>query len=152
MTEDQQLGRYGGFAFAAGGVCTLIGSALHPTGGSSDYHASIATQLADPIGTPAAWLTLVGSLLIGCGLWVLLGSRWRARPPVVQLGARLAILVPWRRNLPRNSEKSLIDPWGKGCGSRPIAGEFRGPGGDRAGRGGRGPDRVRDRPDGLTGR
>lgn len=92
MTEDQQLGRYGGFAFAAGGVCTLIGSALHPTGGSSDYHASIATQLADPIGTPAAWLTLVGSLLIGCGLWVLLGSRWRARPPVVQLGARLAII------------------------------------------------------------
>jgi hypothetical protein len=92
VTGDQQLGRYGGIMFAAGGACTLLGSALHPTGGSSDYHASIAKQLASPIGTPAAWLTLVGSLLIACGLWVLLSSVWRRGSAAVQLGTRLSII------------------------------------------------------------
>ncbi|MGH3444578.1 MAG: hypothetical protein ACRDPB_04310 [Nocardioidaceae bacterium] len=92
MAQNAQLARYGGIIFAAGGAFTLVGSALHPTGGSSDYHASIAKQLAAPIGTPAAWLTLIGSLLIAWGVWVLLDSAWREGPPMVRIGGRLAVL------------------------------------------------------------
>lgn len=92
MTYNGQLTRLGGAIFALGGLCTLVGSALHPTGGSSDYHASIAAQLAKPIGTPAAWLTLVGSLLICWAMWALLDSAWHDSPPLVRLGARLAII------------------------------------------------------------
>jgi hypothetical protein len=92
MTDNGRLARFGGIIFAVGGALTLVGSALHPTGGSSNYHASIAKQLAKPIGTPAAWLTLAGSLLIAWALWVLLDSAWRNGSPVVHLGARLAII------------------------------------------------------------
>lgn len=87
------IGRLGGVILAAAGSFTLVGSAMHPTGGSSNYHASIAQQLANPIGTPANWLTLIGSLLIAWGLWTLLDTGWRDASPLVRAGARLAILA-----------------------------------------------------------
>lgn len=92
MKEHTELAQLGGAVLAAGGVLTLVGSALHPTGGTSSYHASIAAQLTDPTGTPAAWLTLAGSLLLAWALWLLLESAWKESPPLVQAGARLAIL------------------------------------------------------------
>lgn len=92
MSSLVQSGRIGGLVFAVGGVFTLVGSALHPTGGSADYHASIAAQLANPIGTPAAWLTLIGSLLLAWGLWMLVDSAWCQASSLVQAGARLAVI------------------------------------------------------------
>lgn len=92
MSSSVQLGRIGGGVFAVGGAFTLVGSAMHPTGGSGDYQASIAEQLANPIGTPAAWLTLIGSLLLAWGVWTLMDSAWRQAAPVVRAGARLAII------------------------------------------------------------
>lgn len=85
-------GRTGGVVFAVGGVVTAAGNILHPTGGSVSYHSSIASQLANPVGTPAAWMTLVGSLLIAWGLWVLADGPWRDAGPAVRIGARLGVL------------------------------------------------------------
>jgi hypothetical protein len=85
-------GRAGGALFAGGGLVTAAGNLLHPTGGSASYHSSIARQLANPVGTPAAWLTLVGSLLIAWGLWVLADGAWRHTGPAVRIGARLAVI------------------------------------------------------------
>jgi hypothetical protein len=92
MTRNTHSYPLEGIVFAAGGAFTLVGSALHPTGGSSNYHDSFAAQLANPIGAPANWLTLIGSLLLAWGVWMLLDSAWRNAPGLVRAGARLAIV------------------------------------------------------------